>query len=216
MDNCGACQIILCLGLWVVTLLPHNCTVISDAPDAVEGYELGSILPFYLHPALLQEDDFVSPDCGPVARSAPIDKFHLGFAEIEMGIMSQTQEKGVTGSHTDHHSCIVWKCLPIPLARLRSSGRDEAMSLIAAHLAAHIHRHTIFGPGLGNVAASRTVVQETSHCYDQFRCSRLSIKIYFAEIISTIILFIRFDTQPRPARKRSARPGARPEAAEQS
>ena len=99
MDNCGACQIILCLGLWVVTLLPHNCTVISDAPDAVEGYELGSILPFYLHPTLLQEDDFVSPDSGPVARSAPIDKFHLGFAEIETGIMSQTQEKGVTGSH---------------------------------------------------------------------------------------------------------------------
>ena len=40
------------------------------------------------------------------------------------------------------------------------------MTLIAAHFAAYIHKHTIFAPGLGYVAAFRTVVQEMSHCYD--------------------------------------------------
>ena len=166
MDNCRACQIILCLRLWVVDLLPHNCTVISDAPDAVEGYELNLIHPFYLHPALLQADDFVTPDSGPVARSAPIDKFHLGSAKIEIWIMSQTQEKGVTGSHCLiiplcicplHLLSVIWvnyalqscKC---PLSHSPGSILQVGMRqppLITAHFAAYIDKHTIFAPGLG-------------------------------------------------------------------
>jgi hypothetical protein len=66
----------------------------------MKGDELGFHIRFDLHPALFQAHDFVSPDRGPVARSAPIDKFHIGFAKIEPGIMSQTQEKGMTGSHS--------------------------------------------------------------------------------------------------------------------
>jgi hypothetical protein len=40
-------------------------------------------------------------------------------------------------------------------------------SLIAAHLAAHFYRHAVFAPGLGYVAASGTVAEETSHYNDQ-------------------------------------------------
>ena len=82
-----------------MVLLPHSLFVISDAPDAMEGYEFGPILPFYLHPTLLQADDFVPPDSRSIARSASIDKFHLRFSEIKLGIMPQTQENGVTGYH---------------------------------------------------------------------------------------------------------------------
>jgi len=93
--------IIRILGPWLllIALLPHNRPVVSDAPDAMGGDELRLHLRFYLHPTPLQVDDFVPLDSGPVARSAPIDKFHAGFAKIELGIMPQTQGKGVTGSH---------------------------------------------------------------------------------------------------------------------
>jgi len=82
-----------------MVLLPHSLSFISDTPEAVEGYELGFILPFYLHPALLQADNFVPPDDRSIAWSASIDKLHLCFSEIKLGIMPQTQEKGVTGPH---------------------------------------------------------------------------------------------------------------------
>ena len=174
----------------------------------MEGDELGPVLPFNLHPALIQEDDSVSPNSGPVARSAPIEKFHLSFAEIKLRIMSQTEEKGVTGSHNLTISlCIYasvvsvscarafllvglqrasisdsWSTSEAPLFRAwvgstsllsHSPGsvlqvRMRQLSLIAAHLAAHIYSYAILGPGLCDIAASRTVVQETSRCHDQF------------------------------------------------
>jgi len=84
--------IIRILGPWLllIALLPHNRPVVSDASDAMGGDELRLHLRFYLHPALLQADDFVPPDSRPIARSAPIDKFHHRFAEIKLGIMPQT------------------------------------------------------------------------------------------------------------------------------
>jgi hypothetical protein len=56
-------------------------------------------------------------------------------------------------------------------------------SLIAAHLAAHIHKHTIFAPGFGYVAASGTVIQEASRYHDQ---SPAALQL-------SLDLFIRFD-----------------------
>jgi hypothetical protein len=182
----GIHECFLCIELLAVASLPHNHPFVSDAPDAVEGDELCLIMPFYLHPALVQADNFVSLDSGPVARSSPVNEFYLGSAKIELRIMQQTQEKGVTGSH-----------FASPLSHSPGSVLQVGMrqpSLIAAHLAAHIHKHTIFAPGLCYVAASGTVVQETGCCHCSIPGSS-SVWIYF-RFISTIILFIRFDPNP--------------------
>ena len=77
-------------------------------------------------------------------------------------------------------SCALESCEPLshsPGSVLQVRMRQT--SLISAHLAAHIHKHTIFAPGLGHVAASGTVVQEMSHCYDQYlQLSYLSVLIH--------------------------------------
>jgi len=54
-------------------------------------------------------------------------------------------------------------------------------SLIAAHLAAHSYRYSVFAPGLGYVAASGTVAEEMSHYYDQSPViSQLCLHLWFA------------------------------------
>jgi len=45
--------------------------------------------------------------------------------------------------------------------------RMRLHSLITAHFAAHSYSHTVLSPGLGNIATSGTVAQETSHCHDK-------------------------------------------------
>jgi len=61
-------------------------------------------------------------------------------------------------------------------------------SLIAAHLAAHSYRDAIFTPGLGYVAASGTVAEETSHYYDQAPViSQLCLHLWFAGLRERLI-----------------------------
>jgi hypothetical protein len=147
----------------------------------MEWYELGSILPFYLHPSRLQADYLVSPDGRPIAWRAPIDKFHLGLGKIKLGIMPQTKEKGVTCPH----GLIILRsiltlyppsalliglhifALPVPSSHSPGSILQVVMrqsSLISAHLAAHINGHAIFAAGLGHITASGTIAEETGHC----------------------------------------------------
>ena len=65
------------------------------------------------------------------------------------------------------------------------------MTLITAHFAAYIHKHAVFAPGLGYVAALGTVVQEMSHCYDQYlQLSYLSALIYLSTLSSCIAEFV--------------------------
>ena len=70
-------------------------------------------------------------------------------------------------------------------------GGMRQMTLITAHFAAYIHKHAVFAPGLGYVAALGTVVQEMSHCYDQYlQLSYLSALIYLSTLSSCIAEFV--------------------------
>jgi len=55
----------------------------------VKGYELRLLLRFYLHSALLQAEDAISLDGGPVAWSASVNILYAGSVELELGIVAE-------------------------------------------------------------------------------------------------------------------------------
>jgi hypothetical protein len=87
--------------------LPHGLSVVGYAADAMEGYELGLHLRFYLHPAGLKADYLISSHDRSVSRCASIDILHACAAEFKLWIMEQAQEEGVAGSHSINRLLII-------------------------------------------------------------------------------------------------------------